>query len=214
MDADVSVVGASTAEILELGANGSADLLITHQPELEEAFLAEHPGAAEVAVFASTFLLVGPTSQQAVATESDIVRSLAAIAEAGETFVSRADGSGTFAKERQLWVLAGLEPIDAEWYVETGQGMGFTLQVTDQRGGFTLAEAGAFLASADVLSLQAVPTTAAPGLLDNPYRSIVVEPEANPAAAALQRWLVAPEGRSALERANRDLFGREVYRSL
>lgn len=213
-DVEIAVVGASTAEVLELGGRGSADLLITHQPELEEAFLAEHPGAIAEVTFASEFLLVGPPSQQVVVSGTEIVAAFGDIAEAENTFVSRSDGSGTFAKEQELWALAGIEPEAADWYVETGQGMGFTLQITDQRGGYTLAEEGAFLASTTTLSLEPVPMNAAPGLLDNPYRSIVVEPQANQSAAALQRWLGSPDGRSALERANRELFGRVVYRSL
>ena len=210
-DVEISVVGAPTAEALELGARGSADLLITHQPQLEEAFLREHPDADVEPVFASEFLLVGPPAQQLVEAGTDIVEAVAAIAGAEATFVSRSDGSGTFAKERELWGLAGLEPTE-DWYIETGQGMGFTLQIADQRGGFTIAEEGAFLASTPALSLEVVPTGAVPGLLDNPYRSIVVEPGVNRASTALQQWLVSPAGRSALERANADLFGRVVYR--
>lgn len=214
VDVEIAVVGASTAEVLELGAGGSADLLITHQPKLEEAFLAEHPSAADEPVFTSEFLLVGPPSQQVVAADGDVVAAFADIAEAETTFVSRSDGSGTFAKEQELWTLTGIDPVAADWYVETGQGMGFTLQITDQRGGFTLAEEGAFLASTTTLSVEPVPTNAVPGLLDNPYRSIVVEPAADEPAVAFQEWLVSADGRSALERANTELFGRVVYRSL
>lgn len=213
-DVDISVVGASTAEVLELGARGSADLLITHQADLEEAFLAEYPRAVADPVFTSTFLLVGPPAQQVVTVGNDVFDALGDIARAEATFVSRADGSGTFAKEQELWSLAAVEPAGSDWYVETGQGMGFTLQVADQRGGFTLTEEGAFLTSRATLSLESIPMDVPPGLLDNPYRSIVVDPQATPAATALSRWLVSPEGRAALERANAELYGTMVYRSL
>jgi tungstate transport system substrate-binding protein len=213
-DVDISVVGGSTAEVLELGARGSADLLITHQVELEEAFLAEHPRAVRAPVFASTFLLVGPPAQQVVTVDSDVVDALGDIARAEATFITRADGSGTSAKEQQLWSLAVVEPAGSDWYVETGQGMGFTLQVADQRSGITLTEEGAFLTSNATLSLESIPVSAPPGLLDNPYRSIVVDPQATPGAAAFAGWLVSPEGRAALERANAELYGTVVYRSL
>lgn len=212
-DVDISVVGASTAQVLELGARGSADLLITHQFELEEAFLAEYATATAEPVFASRFLLAGPPSQQVISSGSGIVEAFARLADAEAGFVSRADGSGTFAKERELWSLAAVNPRGADWYAETGQGMGFTLQVADQRGAFTLAEEGAFLTSMGTLSLESVATSAEPDLLDNPYRSIVVDPQANPAAAALQDWLVSEDGRAALDRANSELYARVVYRS-
>ena len=210
--AEISVVGGSTAEILQLGANGAADVLITHQPKLEAAFLAEHPEAVTEPLFASGFLLVGPASQDILADGTDIIAAFAQLAAAEASFVSRADGSGTFAKEQQLWSLAAVEPEGAAWRIETGQGMGFTLQVADQRKGFTLTEEGAYLTATATLSLQPVATTSEPGLLDNPYRSIVVE--ANPGAVAFQQWLVSGEGRESLDQANRALYGRVVYRVL
>ena len=54
-------------------------------------------------------------------------------------FVSRGDDSGTNAREGRLWESAGIAP-GGSWYQETGQGMGATLRVADENGGYTLSD--------------------------------------------------------------------------
>lgn len=207
----ISIVGLPTRQVLALGEAGEAGLLITHEPDLEEAFLAAHPDALAAPAFSSRFVLVGPPDQTIVVAGTPIDEALRRIAVAGAAFVTRNDGSGTHAKERELWNLAGVEPDGEPWYMATGQGMGFTLQVADQRGAFTLAEEGAFVASADGLDLVVVPVTAPDGLLENPYRIIAVDGD-DPAAVGFVTWLTSAVGRAALRDADLRLFGREVYR--
>ena len=211
-EGDFSVVGVSTLEVLELGERGSADLLVSHRPDLEEEFLRDHPLAMGTPLVTSTFLLVGPADQELVKPGDDIVDAFRAIAASGRDFVARGDGSGTAARERSIWERAQIIPDGMPWYVETGQGMGFTLQVADQRRGFTLAEEGTFVAASRSLSLVAVPVTASDGLLTNPYRAIVVNPMESPDAGAFVTWLTSGEGVGAILAANQELFGSLVYR--
>ena len=73
-----------------------------------------------------------------------------AIAEAGARFISRGDDSGTHAKEKLLWTAAGLDvPSGADWYVETGQGMGATLTVAAATSGYVLTDRATYLVVAD-----------------------------------------------------------------
>ena len=46
---------------------------------------------------------------------------------AGQIFISRGDDSGTNKKEIELWSGINFEPIGQSWYLESGQGMGATL---------------------------------------------------------------------------------------
>lgn len=210
-DESFSVVGVSTAEALSLGASGGADLLITHQEALEDEFLAEHPEAIVTPAFTSRFLLAGPADEPPALVGAGIVDAFTAIAADGLPFVTRRDGSGTYAKEQELWALAGIDPVDEQWYTETGQGMGFTLQVADQRSAYVLTEDGAYRAAAETLSLVPVDAGAPSGLLDNPYRAIVVDADASPAAHRFIDWLSSDGGRDALLAANGALFGELVY---
>jgi len=209
-DIELSVVGEATAQILELGRRGGADLLITHAPELEAQFVADGLAALYQPVMESRFVLAGP-SDAAARMPSAVVDVFRQIATRGNLFVSRSDGSGTHQKEMELWSLAGVDPSGRPWYVETGQGMGLTLQVADQRGAFVLSELGAFLAAAPVLSLEIIPLDLDP-VLGNPYQVTVVKgTEVEAAAAAFAGWLVSSEGAEALTAANLDLFGEVIY---
>ncbi|MDH3259527.1 MAG: substrate-binding domain-containing protein [Acidimicrobiia bacterium] len=209
-DVDLSVVGESTAQVLELGRRGGADLLITHAPDLEADFVAEGLAASYEPVLASRFVLAGPAGT-GPGIPSTVVDALREIARRGDLFVSRSDGSGTHRKELELWSLAGVDPAGLPWYLETGQGMGLTLQVADQRQAFVLSELGAFLAAAPFLSLEIVPLRDDPVLV-NPYQIIVVKGSpAESGAAAFAAWLRSAGGRAAIISANRDLFGEVVY---
>src|SRR5439155_204909 len=66
-------------------------------------------------------------------------------APAGARFVSRGDRSGTHALELALWKAAGVVPA-APWYIESGQGMGATLGLADDRRAYTLTDRATLLA--------------------------------------------------------------------
>ena len=206
-DGSVSVVGGSTAELLLLADRGELALVIVHDPAQEAAFMGNHPAAQRVPLFSSDFLIVGPREQAATLTASTADALFAEIAERGLSFVSRGDGSGTYAKELELWGSAtGSVPSGAPWYSATGQGMGFTLQVADQSDAFTLVERGAFLAAANTIDL--VPISLDDPTLINPYSAILVDPSAGP----LFDWLQGDQAAAKLRTINQALFGEDVYR--
>jgi tungstate transport system substrate-binding protein len=124
----------------------------------------------------------------------------------GWTFVTRDDNSGTHVRELAIWSQAGVAPVD-DAYVATGQGMGFTLQVADQRNAFTLVEAGAYMAARDTLDLEPVPLTAHDDLL-NPYSALLIDESGR----EFFDWLTSPAGVAALLAVNQELFGQVVYR--
>lgn len=208
-DIQVSVVGAPTSEALALADRGGAEITITHQPELEATFLEAHPGAIAGDAFRSRFLLVGP--EDSMLLDPEVERAFSMIAAGALPFVTRADGSGTHLAEMKIWAAADTDPTDETWYTATGQGMGFTLQVADQRRAYTLSEHGAFVAASPVLSLTPVP--AAGELLDNPYTVIVGDPGTAPGAVTFFEWLRSDLGKRGVADVNAALFGIEVYRS-
>ena len=167
--------------------------------------MAAHPAAERRAVFASAFLVVGPPDLVASVTGQSAPDVFAEIVANDWTFVTRDDNSGTHVHEMAIWEQAGISPA-AESYVATGQGMGFTLQVADQRGAFTLVEAGAYLAAADTLRLEPVPLEPSDELL-NAYSAILVDEDGREFFA----WLTSPDGVTAVVAANEGLFGEVVY---
>lgn len=200
----VSVVAAATGQALTLADGGAVDVTITHNRSLEDAFVNEHEGTTAVDVFASTFVLVGPPHLAGELDGVDLLTAVSLIVDNGWPFVARADGSGTSEREMSLWVVAGVHPDD-DRYIETGLGMGETLQIAGTRQAFTLSEAGAFVA-ADVSGLVAV-ALAPDGLLANPYRAIAL----NDAATEFVAWLQSDSGAAAILAADALLFDHPIY---
>lgn len=204
---EVSVVGDASASILELARAGTVDVTLTHAPELEEEFIAEGGSGLTLHVFSSRFILVGPAERVDLVRGSPIEAAFESIAANGWAFVSRADGSGTNLVEEAVWRSIGSIPDEQAWYIETGQGMGPTLQVASERQAFTLSELGSFLTAAASLDLVDAGVVGEASLT-NPYRAMVVAgTPAEGAATAFVEWLGSEEGRRSLRDANRRLFG-------
>ena len=205
----IDVIALSSQQSLAYASAGNADITITHEPESLASFLSETPGAVSSPVFTSRFVyLADPGLTFSTPTVGGI---LSTVASEGFVFVSRDDGSGTYAREVTMWNAVGLDPTGEPWYVRTGTGMGETLLVTDQRGGVTLSELGAYLAASDTISLVTVDDGTDPGLV-NPYAATVVAPADNAAAAEFFAWLTSEPGKAAIVAANEELFGAQVYR--
>ncbi|MDH3463702.1 MAG: substrate-binding domain-containing protein [Acidimicrobiia bacterium] len=209
----ISIMGESTKLILELGRQGAADLLIVHAPVQEQEFVSEGHASESVPIVESRFVLIGPPELAAEFAGLTVERAFARVANEELPFVSRGDNSGTHDRELAVWAGLGYDPFRFAWYLQTGQGMGPTIQVADQRSAVTLAEYGAFLAATGSISL--VDLRLAPDDLANPYSALVASSGANPSGAtAFLEWLGSPDGKRAIEDVNRELFGEVVYQPI
>ena len=195
----VKTLAVGSGQAMELGERGDADLLLVHSPAAEAEFMVDGHGATRRAVMHNDFVLVGPPDDPAGVKEADdAAGALARIARTDTGFASRGDDSGTHAKELSLWEAAGVEP-GGSWYVETGQGMGETLTIADQKQAYTLTDRGTFLA---IESIQSELLFQGGAALRNPYHVIVVRGGgANRACArAFSAWIIAPPAQGAIER--------------
>ena len=152
-DVDVKIIAVGTGAALLMGRQGVADVLLVHAPASEQLLVENGDVSSRVLIAYNDFVIVGPESDPAgVAGMNDAAAALARIAAAQAPFVTRGDDSGTQKKELTLWAAAGLQP-DGEWYLDAGQGMAATLNVTDQRAAYTLTDRGTFLAHSQRLDL-------------------------------------------------------------
>lgn len=166
-------VGSGAA--LELGEKGEADVLLVHSPAAEEEFMAGGFGTERRTVMFNDFIVVGPEGDPAgIADAATAAEAMSRIAEAQATFVSRGDDSGTHDLEKRLWEAAGIAP-EGSWYTESGTGMGDTLNIASERGGYTVTDRGTYLALRDRLAL--TPLLEGDPLLLNVYHVILVNPE-------------------------------------
>ncbi|PSK97729.1 tungstate transport system substrate-binding protein [Murinocardiopsis flavida] len=179
-DCVVKPVAVGSGQAMAMGEKGEADALLVHSPEDEERFMADGHGSSREAVMHNDFVIVGPPDDPAgLGGEDDAAAALKKIARSKTPFASRADDSGTHAKELTLWEQAGVDP-GGSWYVETGQGMGETLTVANQKEAYTLADRGTYLATGNLASEIAFEGTKA---LYNEYHVIVAEKAANTGCA-------------------------------
>ncbi|MGH3388709.1 MAG: substrate-binding domain-containing protein [Actinomadura sp.] len=180
-------VAVGSGQAMTMGEKGNADVLLVHSPEAEQKFMAAGHGSSREPVMHNDFVLVGPPEDPAKTGDaSDAAGAMRLIAEKKAPFASRADESGTHAKEKGLWEKAGSTPSGG-WYIETGQGMSQTLTIASQKQAYTLSDRGTFLAGENLDSKIVFEKT--PDLL-NPYHVIVVKGAAGTACAQkFSEWI-------------------------
>jgi tungstate transport system substrate-binding protein len=157
------------------------------------------------------FVLLGPEGDPAQIRELDPVEAMTKIARGKHPFVSRGDDSGTYQRELSLWEAAGGRPA-WEGYIESGQGMGGTLVMADEKQAYVLADMGTYLKFQDKIEL--IPLAAAAESLRNPYAAIVVNPQRHPhidaaLANALVDFLISAEAQRLI--AGYRISGRQLF---
>ena len=209
---EVRVVAVGTGQALRNAARGDGDVLLVHDREAEEAFVARGHGLARHDLMYNDFVIVGPRSDPAgLAGGGDAAEALRALARAEAVFVSRGDDSGTHKAERRLWAAAGIEPGGA-WYRETGSGMGATLNIAAGMGAYALSDRASWIAFGNKGDLE-IRVEGDPRLF-NQYGVIAVNPERFPHAKAREGrlfvdWLLSAAGQDAI--ASFRLDGRQLF---
>jgi tungstate transport system substrate-binding protein len=198
---EVRVVAQGTGQALRTAARGDADMVLVHDRESEERFVADGHGVERHEVMYNDYVLVGPSDDPAgVRGLGDAAMALARLAERELTFVSRGDDSGTHKAELRLWETAGIPP-EGRWYRETGSGMGPTLNIAAAMDAYTLTDRGTWLSFANRQNLEIL--VEGDERLLNPYGVILVSPEPHPhveaeAGRAFIDWLVSEAGQEAI----------------
>lgn len=153
----VKTIAVGTGAALEMGQKGDADVLLVHAPAAEKPLVDSGVGINYELVMHNDFVLLGPPSDPAgVNGTADVAEAFKMVADSGATFISRGDDSGTNKKELSIWKNTGIEPKGQQWYQETGQGMGATIAVANEKQGYTLSDRATYLAQAKNIDLQIV----------------------------------------------------------
>ena len=201
---NVRVVAVGTGQAIRLAKAGDADVLFVHHRPSEEAFVKEGFGVKRYDVMYNDFVIVGPKADPAGATkQSDAAAALTAIAKADEPFTSRGDDSGTHKKETRLWQMAGVDIANSAggWYLETGSGMGATLNTASAMNAYALTDRATWLRFANKGELTIV--SEGDRRLFNPYGLVLVNPQKHPHTKvkdgqAFINWLTSDAGQRAI----------------
>lgn len=170
----VDVVAVGTGAALKLGEQGDADVLLAHAPEAEQQFMAAGHGTRREPFMYNYFTILGPPQDPAAIRDKTPIQAMQSIAAGKHRFISRGDNSGTHKREMALWEQAGGL---TEWkdYFESGQGMGATLVMADEKLAYVLTDRGTYLNFKDQIDL--IPLIAKSESLLNTYSVILVDAE-------------------------------------
>ena len=210
----IKTISVGTGQALALAAKGEADVTLAHAPSLEKKYVAEGKLLNRRLVMYNDFIIVGPGTDPAkVKAAKKSLDALKLIAGRGTRFVSRGDNSGTHNLEKSLWKQAGIEPRGA-WYIESGQGMGATLGIANDRNGYTITDRATYLAFQKRLALVILLEG------DKPLLNIYSVMEVNPAngprinvvgGKAFADFMVAPQTQAVIKGFGVEKYGQPLF---
>jgi len=212
---DVRVVAVGTGQALKNAENGDGDVVLVHSKPDEDKFVADGWGVKRHSVMYNDFVIVGPAADPAkIAGTKNVADAMKKIAEAETPFASRGDDSGTHKQEMRLWQDAGIDPkpSSGQWYLETGSGMGATLNTAMGRKAYTLTDRGTWLSFAKKDDFKIL-VEGDPKLF-NQYGVILVNPAKHKRVKAKEGqafidWLISREGQAAI--ASYKIDGEQLF---
>lgn len=211
----VKVIAVGSGAAIQLGQRGEVDVVLAHAPANERTFVQSGAGVDRKLVMYNDFIIVGPTSDPAgIKGQKDALAAMQAIATKGSSFISRGDNSGTQQLELQLWKAAKVTPQGQNWYVESGTGMGQTLQIADQRNAYTISDRATYLANKDKLALEIL--VEGDARLLNVYHVILVNKATFPAvndvgAHAFSDFLLSSATQEEIGMFNRAKYNQALF---
>lgn len=211
----VRVVAVGTGQALKNAKNGDGDVVFVHSRPDEDKFVDEGWGVKRHDVMYNDFVLIGPEADPAkIAGTKHAPEAFKKIAEAKVPFASRGDESGTHKAELKLWKDAGIDPKpdSGQWYLETGSGMGATLNTAVGRHAYTLTDRGTWLSFANKGDFKVL-VEGDPNLF-NQYGAILVSPDKHKNVKAKEGqvfidWLTGREGQAAI--ASFKIGGEQLF---
>ena len=202
-DIEVRVVAQGTGQALATAKKGDADAVFVHDRAAEQKFVEEGFGIDRREVMYNDFVIVGPKSDPAKTTGTDVIAALKKIEAAKAPFASRGDKSGTHAAELRYWKAADIDPQSGKgsWYRETGSGMGPTLNTASAMNAYAFTDRGTWLSFKNRGELAIA--VEGDSKLFNQYGVMLVNPAKHAhvkkeMGMQFIEWITSPEGQAAI----------------
>ena len=212
---DLQWTAVGTGDAIQKGMDGEVDIVLVHSKAKEEEFVASGFGVERFQVMYNDFIIIGPKDGP-VAVTDDIESVFKQVKDEELTFVSRGDNSGTHNKETGIWDKLGITDYESNPnYVSAGAGMGDTINMTDEKGGYCLTDRGTWLAKkADYPDMDII--CEGDANLLNQYGVIAVNPEKYPdlnnkAANTFIEWICSPEVQELIGKFGGEEYGEPLF---
>jgi tungstate transport system substrate-binding protein len=211
----VHVVAVGTGQAIKNASNCDGDVLLVHARSAEEKFVAEGFGVERHDLMYNDFIFVGAAADAAaIGGGKSAIEGLAKIAHSRSKFASRGDNSGTHRKEMALWKKAGLDPTreSGSWYLETGSGMGATLNAAVGSGAYAMTDRATWISFKNKQDFRVL--VEGDELLFNQYGIIAISPDncrqvKIGAARKFVDWMLSDRGQAAI--ASYRLDGQQLF---
>jgi tungstate transport system substrate-binding protein len=211
----VHIVAVGTGQAIKNAKNCDGDVLLVHARAAEQKFVAEGYGVSRHDVMYNDFVIVGPPADSAaIAGGHSALVALARIAATKSKFASRGDNSGTHKKEMALWKQASIDPTSESggWYLETGSGMGATLNAAVGSRAYTMTDRATWISFKNRQNFRIV--VEGDDRLFNQYGIILVNPQkcSNVKREPAQKfidWVLSKKGQEAI--AAYQLDGQQLF---
>jgi len=205
-----------TGEALKMGEDGQVDVVLVHAKASEEKFVADGFGVKRFPVMYNDFVLVGP--KEGIAHTDDINKVFTEITEKKLPFINRGDDSGTDKKEKGIWKALGIDPKTNPNYIESGQGMGATLTMADEKKAYCLSDRGTYLKQKNDATLGLELEVICEGAKDllNQYGVIAVSPVKYPkvnneGANAFIEWVCSEKTQKVIGEYGVKDYGQALF---
>ena len=205
-----------TGEALKMGENGDVDVVLVHAKASEEEFVNNGFGVERFQVMYNDFVVVGPDSEGKY--KDNVEECFKAIQDGKLPFISRGDDSGTDKKERGIWKTLEIDTSANPNYIESGQGMGATITMADEKQAYCLTDRGTWLKyknDADMAIDLNIVCEGDPSLL-NQYGVIAVNPEKYEdtnidGANAFIEWICSEKVQALIAEYGVDTYGQALF---
>lgn len=209
----VKTVSVGSGAAIAMGEKGEADALLVHSPKDEQKVVDSGACINYQLVMHNDFIIIGPSADPAGIKGSKAVDAFKKIADKKTVFVSRGDKSGTNTKELDIWKSAGITP-EGSWYQQSGAGMGQTLNIANEKQGYTLTDRATYLAQQKNINL--VILSEGDSSLLNIYHVMQVNPEKFPkvnkdGGKAFVEFIVDPETQKTIGEFGKDQYGQALF---
>ncbi|WHX99879.1 substrate-binding domain-containing protein [Neobacillus sp. DY30] len=210
----VKTIAVGTGQALEMGTKGEADVLLVHAPKSEEELVTSGDAVNRKRVMYNDFILVGPKDNPAGVSGDDVKAAFQKITEVKANFITRGDDSGTHKKELGIWTAANIQPT-GDTYISTGQGMGASLQIANEKNGYILTDRATWLAQEKNLTNLKIVVEGGNDLM-NIYHVMQVNPEKHDMvnskdAEKFVEFMVDSKTQDVIESFGKEEFGQSLF---
>lgn len=214
---EIKFIAVGTGKALKMAENCDVDVVLVHAPAAEQAYVDKGVLMDRTELMYNDFVIIGPASDPAGVKGMKVAEALKQIAMKKSVFASRGDNSGTNKKELSLWKAANMAiPEKEAWYVQSGQGMLPTINIANEKNGYTMTDRGTYIKYADTKGGNPPLKVLVEGdkVLFNQYSALAVNPgKCKTAKYDLAKqfiaWMASPDTQKAI--ADFKLLGKKLF---